>query len=133
MSFRRPDNNVSRLSSNLHTQNCFARHVRHFAMHWKSHAAILVVVEVRQRMQWRRDVSERALRVLRKEAEKYIEVRSRLATLEGLQAASFFQQGLTQHPPSMQSPPPAGTGLIASCASAAFYQLCVRHLCALLV
>ncbi|KAL3141175.1 hypothetical protein ABBQ38_003518 [Trebouxia sp. C0009 RCD-2024] len=68
-----------------------------------------------------RDVSERALRVLRKEAEKYIEVRSRLATLEGLQAASFFQQGLTQHPPSMQSPPPAGLSEDAGRGMAALY------------
>ena len=43
-----------------------------------------------------RDVSERALRVLRKEAEKYSEVRSRLATAEGLHAAALFQEGLKQ-------------------------------------
>ena len=51
--------------------------------------------------------------MLRKEAEKYSEVRSRLATLEGLQAAALFQQGLKQHPPLMQSPTPAGLGLRA--------------------
>lgn len=95
------------------------------AMHWELHAPAPDVVEARQRMQWRRDVSERALRVLRKEAEKYVEVRSRLATLEGLQAASLFQQGLTQHPPSIHSPPPAGAALTACCASAAFHHLCV--------
>lgn len=80
-------------------------------------------------MQWRRDVSDRALRVLRKEAEKYIEVRSRLATLEGLQAASLFQQGLTQRPPSStQSPPPAGIALTAPISAARCGQ-CMTSLC----
>ena len=64
--------------------------------------------EATQRVQCCRDVSERALRVLRKEAEKYSEVRSRLATTEGLQAAALFQQGLNQQAPLTQSPSPAG-------------------------
>ncbi|DBA96220.1 TPA: hypothetical protein ACH3X3_002417 [Trebouxia sp. C0006] len=51
-----------------------------------------------------RDVSERALRVLRKEAEKYSEVRSRLATAEGLHAAALFQEGLKQATLPGQSP-----------------------------
>lgn len=51
-----------------------------------------------------RDVSERALRVLRKEAEKYSEVRSRLATAEGLHAAALFQEGLKQAVLPGQSP-----------------------------
>ena len=49
-------------------------------------------------------MSERALRVLRKEAEKYSEVRSRLATVEGLQAAALFQEGLKQAALPGQSP-----------------------------
>ena len=51
-----------------------------------------------------RDISERALRVLRKEAEKYSEVRSRLATVDGLQAAALFQEGLKQATPPGHSP-----------------------------
>jgi len=51
-----------------------------------------------------RDISERALRVLRKEAEKYSEVRNRLGTLEGLQAAAHFQEGLRQPALPGQSP-----------------------------
>ena len=49
-------------------------------------------------------MSERALRVLRKEAEKYSEVRSRLATAEGLHAAALFQEGLKQATLPGQSP-----------------------------
>ena len=44
------------------------------------------------------------MRVLRKEAEKYSEVRSRLATVEGLQAAALFQEGLKQAALPVQSP-----------------------------
>ncbi|KAA6428703.1 MAG: nipped-B -like [Trebouxia sp. A1-2] len=51
-----------------------------------------------------RDVSERALRVLRKEADKYSEVRSRLASAEGLHAAALFQEGLKQATLPGQSP-----------------------------
>ena len=58
---------------------------------------------------WCRDICERALRVLRKEAEKYSEVRTRLASLGGLQAAALFQQGLQQHALPTQSPPSVGT------------------------
>ena len=67
-----------------------------------------MAIEARQRLQCCRDVADRALRVLCKEAEKYSEVRSRLATLEGLQAAALFQQGLKQHSQAIQSPTPAG-------------------------
>ena len=56
-----------------------------------------------------RDIADRALRVLRKEAEKYSEVRSRLGTVEGLQAAALFQRGLGHAASSEQSPPTAGT------------------------
>lgn len=55
-----------------------------------------------------RDVSDRALRVLCKEAVKYSEVRSRLPALQGLQAAALFQQGLRQQSSPTQSPSPAG-------------------------
>ena len=73
-------------------------------------APLHILIQVTKPLQCRRDVSDRALRVLRNEAKKYSEVRSRLATLEGLQAAALFQQGLKQHSPSPQSPPPAGLG-----------------------
>lgn len=63
----------------------------------------------------RRDVSERALRVLRKEADKYSEVRSRLASAEGLHAAALFQEGLKQATLPGQSPvqgkPQQGTSM----------------------
>ena len=89
-----------------------------------------IFIEVRQPLQCRRDVSDRALRVLRNEAKKYSEVRSRLATLEGLQAATLFQQGLKQHSPPMQSPPPEGLGpqgnTVLQHAKALF---CNQHLC----
>lgn len=60
-----------------------------------------------------RDIAERALRVLRKQAEKYTEVRSRLATVEGLQAAAMFQKGLQQPHTSEQSPPASGVAFLS--------------------
>ena len=73
-------------------------------------ASIHTFIKARQPLHCCRDVSDRALRVLCNEAKKYSEVRSRLATLEGLQAAALFQQGLKQHSPPTQPPTPAGLG-----------------------
>lgn len=53
-----------------------------------------------------RDIAERALRMVQREAQRHSAVRSQLSGVEGLQAAALFQEGLREphtpgQPPSM--------------------------------
>lgn len=43
-----------------------------------------------------RDIADRAFKVVQREAERHSAVRSQLASLEGLQAAALFQEGLKE-------------------------------------
>lgn len=56
------------------------------------------------------DIAERALKVLQGEAQRHSAVRSQLASIEGLQAAALFQEGLRE-PLTPGQPPCIGLPL----------------------